>query len=383
MSRELERLRKKSKVAVQNIENLIDERAEIEDHLQQVCNEYWRVSKLAGQAGYVLDQIDEDFQKRVKLNQTDIVLLFLGTALQCIRQYLIPNEEFRFNNAKQGDDFVESVYDKSFGKIIQPSWKDILFNSVPYDATKKGPHVPYNTGLAGTTHRYRTLGHDPVFGWVFGTANIMTNSLIKYDFETFQVNNQEHIIVRHYPLGAIGMMTKATEYAAKEPKLLGMAVARQAIHYGSDFFTKQGLPVPGIMLVNNNLAKDMIIKWHIDTYSVVRGTLIASLINQLISCIHRMFYDERKDGSLEIYEVKTRKILSMSNALATGSNVIITAISKDVSKLDIGGIFVTISRLVSDYNFIHSIKEDFLKNTMNEKILGKEYSFLYGGKVEW
>lgn len=67
----------------------------------------------------------------------------------------------------------------SANPLIPPTKAEILTGSVPYDAIKTGAHVS-GTGLSGTTHRYRTLGHDPILGWIFGTANILTNSLTKY-----------------------------------------------------------------------------------------------------------------------------------------------------------------------------------------------------------
>ena len=63
------------------------------------------------------------------------------------------------------------------------------------------------------------------------------------------------------------------------------------------------------------------------------------------------FYDPNKDGSDRMYEIRSRKILSYSNVIATGSNVIVTAFTKDVNKLDIGGMLVTLYRVVNDYYF--------------------------------
>lgn len=77
-----------------------------------------------------------------------------------------------------------------------------------------------------------------------------------------------------------------------------------------------------------------------------------------------------------MYEVRTRKILSYSNALATGSNVIVVAFTKDLSKLDIGGILVTLYRLVSDYKFIHEVKRDFLNNEFYKMVVGDQFDFI-------
>jgi len=340
----------------------------VSEHLTAVMDEYYRVTKLSGQAGYVIDKLDKVFQEKTKLRGWEIVLLFTCVALQCVRQYLLPNDKGRIS-ATQGDTLMESTIDR----FVKPEWRDVLLQSVPYDAIKTGLHVS-DTGIAGTTHRYRTLGHDPVLGWIFGTANIMTNSLTKYNLETFQVKDMT--IIRHYPLGVFGMISRAGMYSVNDPKLLVASLGRQIIHFGSDIFTKQGLPVPMISTLNNELAKDMLTKWNIDTYSILRGMGLSAFINKIVFIIHQFFYNEDRDGSRELYEVKTRKILSYSNLIASGSNIIITAITRNGKVLDVGGLIVTILRLVSDYQFIHKIKQEFLQNGFEKAIVGENYDFL-------
>lgn len=391
LDRELDLLQYEKDKAIQKIEQQLEQTQTIDNHLTQVRDEYSRIVQLSGQAGYVLDKIDRDFQQKTKLTSSDIILLFLCTALQCARQYLLPNEMFRLqdikntngklimSSSKRGDALMKTAYGATVGQVAPRSWEDVLFQSVPYDATRrKGGYLTESTGLSGTTHRYRTLGHDPVLGWIFGTANIMTSALTKYDFETYYIKNM--VILNHYRLGVAGMLNDAGNYAQQNPPLLGAAVARQAIHFGSDMFTKQGLPVPIIMTVDNDLAKDMLTKWQINSWCVVQDIGLSALINQLIFFIHRLFYNESKDGSLSMYEVRTRKILSYSNALATGSNVIVVAFTKDLSKLDIGGMLVTLYRLVSDYKFIHEVKRDFLNNEFYKMVVGDHFDFMGSGQ---
>lgn len=371
MNRELERMRKKSMAKVEAAQNIVQNRETIEDHLTQVGNEYHRVTNISRNAPAAIDNLDRQFKEKIKLSDSDIKFLFLCTALQCARQYLLTNDKFRIS-AIQGDNLMESTV----GQLTPPSWQEVLFQSVPYDAIKTSRHIA-DTGIAGTTHRYRTLGHDPVLGWIFGTANIMTNSLTKTDFiTTYQVSN--NVILRHYPLGTMGMLDRAINSAKSDPMLLSASVARQAIHFGSDYFTKQGLPIPIVATVNNDLAKTMITKGHIDMWSVTRGAAVAALINQLIAVIHRLFYDENRDGSETLYEVRTRKILTYSNAISVSSNVVVTAFTKDLQKLDVGGMLILLHRFISDHKFIQEVKYDFLKNEVYNMVVGKPYDFMEG-----
>lgn len=353
--------------------------------LNQIADEQHRVTELSGQASRIIDQIDMSFKVKTKLSNMDITLLFLATAIQCARQYILSNEKFRLEDKgslksnQRGDKLMKDIYHSSIGQIAPKTWEKILFEGVPYDAVNfSSPETKEllgNIGLSGSTHRYRTLGHDPVFGWIFGTINIITDSLTRYDTQTFAVQNK--LISGIYPGNVIGMTDDAINLVQQDQRILIAAVARQAIHFGSDYFTKQGLPIPGIAAVDNSLAKRMIDN-HIDAWSVTRGATLSALINQLVAVIHRLFYQENKDGSPSLYEVRTRKILSYSNALATGSNVIVSAITQDVTKLDVGGMLVTLSRLVSDYHFIHEVKKDFLKNELYDRIVGSDYDFMKG-----
>lgn len=70
--------------------------------------------------------------------------------------------------------------------------------------------------------------------------------------------------------------------------------------------------------------------------------------------------------------------IDYSNAIATTSNVIITAFTGDLKRLDVGGILVTLYRLISDQKFIYEIKRDFLKNEIYKMVVGEQYDFMEG-----
>ena len=144
------------------------------------------------------------------------------------------------------------------------------------------------------------------------------------------------------PVATPQIFTEAMQQIRADKMNLPAAITRQAIHFGSDYFTKQGLPLPFISTANNDLSKDLLTKFHIDMWSITRGAVLAELINVIVGCIHRLFYDPAKYSSPRVYEVKTRKIIRYSNVISSTSNVIYTAISGDLLRLDVGGILVTL-----------------------------------------
>lgn len=333
--------------------------------LLEMSDEAKRVSDIANNASKIINSIEKDFKLATKLNNLDIKMLMLATALQCSRQYILSNDKFRVT-ANQGDKLIKDP----LKKIIPKEWKDILLGGVPYDAVRKSDEFKSeNTGIGGITHRYRTLGHDPILGWIIGPVNILSDSLTKNDFiTTYKVTNK--CINGVFPDGTRGAFNEAFVQATANSNNLPAAIIKQAIHFGADYFTKQGLPVPLISTVNEDLSKALLTKYHIDTYSIMRGATLSALIDAVIEYIHLLFFNESTDISIDLYKVRSKKILMYSNTIASSSNIIYCAISKDLTKLDIGGLLVTIHRVVSDTIFINEIKREFLEKEFYNKVMG-------------
>ena len=199
-------------------------------------------------------EIKKAFSKQTKLTKSDIALLLLTVALQVARQFIFSNEKFRFNTAADADKAIK----KPFGKIIPEKWQDLLLGPVPYDAVARVNPDGESTGLSGNTHRYRTLGHDPVLGWIFGPINILTSSLTKSDFiTTYDVVNLK--IGGHYTAGTFGALNDSIIKAQEDKLNLPAALVKQAIHFGTDYFTKQGLPLPFISSIDNETAQKLVL----------------------------------------------------------------------------------------------------------------------------
>ena len=58
------------------------------EHLEQIGDEYHRVTELSRAPMVVINEIDRQFAKATKLNNVDTAFLFAAAALQCIRQYI-------------------------------------------------------------------------------------------------------------------------------------------------------------------------------------------------------------------------------------------------------------------------------------------------------
>lgn len=342
----------------------------IQNKLVEIELEAERVAEIMYSTPEILEDLDRQFAEKTKLTSTDIVFLLIATGLQCLRQYFLSSDRFR-STAKDGDNGVK--------KVVPKKWHDILLAPVPYDTVQLTPEFKatgVNTGLSGTTHRYRTLGHDPLFGWIFGPVNIITDSLTKTDvITTYSVSNAK--ISGFYQTGTFGAYNDCYDFICHDKYLLPVSIMRQAIHFGSDYFTKQGLPIPLISTFNDDFARVLVTRFNVDMYSVMRSATMSMFINTIVMYVHALFYDESMGISPDLYSTRTRKILSYSNAIASGSNIVYVTLSsylgnrKGLKKLDIGGLLVTIYRLISDYRYVAQLKREFLKNEFYNIVMNK------------
>jgi hypothetical protein len=107
-----------------------------------------------------------------------------------------------------------------------------------------------------------------------------------------------------------------------------------------------------------------------NTVTVGKQATYAELINMLIAMLHGMLYDGKTEQDKKLFEVRTRKIISYSNVVATSANATIVAFTKDIKKLDVGGLGITIYHLISDRKFIRQVKEEFINDSYGKLIEG-------------
>lgn len=161
-------------------------------------------------------------------------------------------------------------------------------------------------------------------------------------------------------------------------KIVAFSLVKEGVHLLSDLNTKNSLPFPIISTVDPELASALA-DYGIDMSNIVnvgKQIAVSSAINLIVVMLHRLLYNEQRDGDIKLYEVRTRKIIDYSNIIASTSNILVVAIGagigagtnkpdlikKSLQKIDIGGFIVTLHRLINDGSFIKDIKEEFLAN---------------------
>lgn len=336
-----------------------------------------------------LDAINKEFSRQTSLvNKTDLSFLAIATALQVTKALLFPHiagkmgygtafdpsermldndKSIKESQKKAKQDYKDKTLKKNNGRTGE--WIEILYRTPPYDITRGSPNAGIE--LHGKEHRFYTLGHDPVLGWLFGTMNILTDILTTNSFQSFRVTRNPMIITpERVP---ISVMVQESGAMVEADRLnLPAAIFAQAQHLKSDEFTKMGLPVPILTVINEQFASKLY-KEHYDSLcfsrdaKIVSGSFVISLlIDMIIGLVHGLFRDA--DVPKDIYEVRTRKILLIANSIASTSTIINAGITSNPKNLDIGSLLNTIAHLFLDIRFITRIRQEYVEGQIQNKL---------------
>lgn len=335
-----------------------------------------------------LDAIHEEFSHKTSIvNKTDLMFLGIATALQTTKSLLFGQiaKKFDYGNSFNPDDRL-AHNDKSIEKEHRRAndefkekhekhghgyWMNILYQTPPYDITRGSPAI--NRNMEGGYHRIHTLGHDPILGWIFGTANILTDTITFEDFKSNRVVRKPKMMITPESVPFAKLFSEAFEMCKADSLNLPAAIFAEGCHLKSDEFTKLGLPVPILETITPDFASKLY-KSNYDALCFSRDLKIVGasagisiFIDMIIGLIHGLFNKEKIDKDL--YEVRTRKILLISNSIASTSNIIQTVITNNPKNFDIGGLLVTISHLFMDLRFISRIKEEFIRQELNKDLI--------------
>lgn len=365
-----------------------------------------RLIKVLGSADEILERLDKTFEEKTALTPTDTKILMLATALQLVRIYLLPKLEkvsdtprIDHDDAsikKMQHDEIEKYKAKHAQRGTKESkkgyrsWQEIAFTKkVPYDATRHSGEGFYGINMHGGFHRVKTLGHDPILGWVFGVANIISDTItICPEYGTAEKSFPiPYLMSYKVDMGSNFCWTERTstisvfkdclESISEDKNRLLAAFFAQGLHLKSDKYTKLGLPVPFLTLLDADEAYEIYkggydyLDFVNDMRPIKRFVNSASqtmMINSIIGLLHKFFYNPNTDYNQALYDVRTRKIILYSDVIATSSDVLQTAIRASlnddsaVKNLDFGGLIVTLWRLLSDTKYIMKVKEEFIFN---------------------
>lgn len=410
-------------------EQLEKESAKTFRNMDKIINESQRVAEVARNSEQILDDLDREFEEQTGLKGKDVAFLFVAVGLQ-IARWVIANQLTEVESAGHGNKKEDALHELQkkimgifgSGEYIEESeyyasMEHIITTlGVPYDATaslteesieslkNKGrfwdfdlekliPKEKLNL-FKGGNHRFSTLGHDPILGLIFGTGNILTNTItcVKTPIALGGINIPviitNHVVytsdfkdprIADYA-STIVMLDTVVDRIIDQPEAFVAAFIKQVIHIGTDLYTPCGIQIPGANLILSNSNVETLAK-YISTGDIIKvgiSAKLAILINTIISTLHMMTYDEKTNISRDLYNVKTKKIIMYSNLIASASNVVWVGANlycgreNAIKELDVGGLLVTIYRLITDREYISKIKEEFIYGRFKDMINGKD-----------
>lgn len=319
----------------------------------------------------ILKELSEEFRYQTSLSKEDFAFLFLAVGLQLIRQNFTKFAERTSHDVSEIDSKVKQkdAFDK-IGKGADSSSKRFYYASteaivsspgVPYDAVKGskafnvGGGLDNNLGLSGDTHRIKTLGHDPILGYVFGTCNIMTSTLTTTSFKTFHISSGS--VVNN---GNTGLMLKySANRCLNDPQALVVSLVKQYFHIQSDMYSHDGIQLPFI-----SVASTEAVKWLNDVgldfanvLTIGKQAGLAILINKIVYMLYCL---TNINGNKSIVSVKGNKIVTYANIIASSSNVVKVMITQNMRDLDVGGIIVTIYQIIKNRKIQQEIRDEFV-----------------------
>lgn len=391
-------IRKRSAASLQERQALLDEMdSTLKDaetiigHMQMIADESARVAEVAANAEQILDEIDEKFEKYTGLNKLDVSFLFLAVALQVVRQYTLTKFPERLDDQTAANNTIGHGEEHSNRKhrYYNPSLEEICSNPVPFDANFLANGALEGGGYMG--HRVTAIGHDPILGLIFGTANIVTSTLTNKNLQSYHIytgydklGRSKDCLKNKANTGLVLSKTKdkLLHEGLEGKEKVGASLLKEIIHLRSDIYTKNSLPLPIVTVIDAGLAADLAQR-GLDMANIVtvgKQMTFSVFINTMISMLHGLFYDESVEYSRRVYEVRTRKILSYSNFIASASNLIYVGANISLGnesawkRLDIGGLAVTLYRIVTDAKFIRQVKREFIEQEFFAQIRGDRKS---------
>ena len=144
----------------------------------------------------------------------------------------IPQKTPKGLSAEKLSDFIRAEFDKKFPAEEMEKLANSTVSKVPYDAQDNRHTTIDVEGLSAYYHRLLSLGHDPLLGFIFGVADILTGRMTTIDKSGKIVSQVMEV------------------YADRKESDIFAALAKQIIHFKSDLITSMGLPVPLMSLFN-------------------------------------------------------------------------------------------------------------------------------------
>ena len=179
--------------------------------------------------------MNEEFNQIHHLDKVDVAIGALAGMVGAAVDILmvgIPEKTPEGLKAGPLSNYIRDYFDRKFPEEEMQKLANSKESKVPFDAQDNRHTTIRVEGLSAYYHRLLQLGHDPVLGFVFGVADILTGRMTTID-KTGKVVSQV-----------------MENYADRKETEIFRALAKQIAHFKSDVTTSMGLPAPFMSMFN-------------------------------------------------------------------------------------------------------------------------------------
>lgn len=182
-----------------------------------------------------IKELNKQYNEIHRLDELDILIaVSAGLLASAVDILLVGVPEKTSCGLKAGSlsNYIRDAFDKKFPPDEIEKLANSKVSKVPFDAQDNRNTTINIGGLSAYYHRLLSLGHDPLLGFVFGVADILTGYMTTID-KTGKVVSQVMEC-----------------YADRTEMNIFSALVKQLSHLKSDVTTSMGLPAPLMGLFN-------------------------------------------------------------------------------------------------------------------------------------
>lgn len=347
-----------------------------------------------------VEQLHDEFNSSVRLSDVDVKFMLVGIML---REFLILYFKDRKTNRLDDQKSAAKFHAKEKSNRTQKYFatkEEIISNPVPFDAIRRTTSVHEGfllrkIKISGFDHRFTAIGHDPILGLIFGTANIMTNTITIstgcagwYTYHVGTLLIDENLPEKgsmdkiYEQASTLEMFEKIISRIKSDKKegftALGTALVKEFIHLLSDVRTAKSLPIPIVSAVSPKFAQ-VIQLFGFDTLDLVDNTLeyyLAKLVDFGVLTLRDFYYRNYEvsvnenvfQARLQLMEKYMNEFVIVSEAAFAIKNVIACEYANAVRGYSYGNVLEAMQKVLSDGNKIAQLRNQFVLDQSVEYI---------------
>ena len=222
------------------------------------------------------------------------------------------------------------------------------------------------------------LAYNKVAGWVMGVVNLLTNTVTTFNMRSYMVNRTDTLNgpFADKEISTLRLISPVLRYLPMHKESVVAAMLQEALTLGfgnADPTQVRMLYKRSAELENRTFhimekSTSIMQRFNFSLAACMGEIAATTLLNSVISALHAMMYDENKDGGLDVFSIRTGKIIVCSGAISTIINSIPAFVSQNITQLDFPGMITTLFSYFSSTKFWIEVKAQFIFSEYKKEI---------------